>query len=102
MTRRQRLFNKSEPDVLWWFCVVGAALLSASASAGSESWTLSGKTMGTSYSVVLADTVSPRMRNHIGGAVAQRLSDLEAVFSTYRNDSAISEFNRGQSLDWRV
>ena len=63
----------------------------------AEMATLTGKTMGTSYSV----TVPTRhASNQLADAIAYRLEELENIFSTWRQDSEISRFNVSRSSDW--
>ncbi|MGD9096097.1 MAG: FAD:protein FMN transferase, partial [Chromatiales bacterium] len=59
--------------------------------------TLSGKTMGTSYSI----TVPARhASNRLADSIDQRLEELENIFSTWRDDSEISRFNASRSTGW--
>ncbi len=62
-----------------------------------EMATLTGKTMGTTYSITApAAEVSKQLADRI----EQRLEELETIFSTWRQDSEISRFNANRSSDW--
>ena len=62
-----------------------------------EMATLTGKTMGTTYSITApAAEVSKQHADRI----EQRLEELETIFSTWRQDSEISRFNANRSSDW--
>ena len=62
-----------------------------------EMATLTGKTMGTTYSIrAPAAEVGKQLANRI----EQRLEELENIFSTWRDDSEISHFNASRSSDW--
>ncbi len=53
---------------------------------------LEGKTMGTYYSIAYADTVNYQHE------IDSVLKDFDKALSTYRDDSEISQFNQGDSL----
>ena len=68
--------------------------------AGRAVLALSGSTMGTSYSVQVADPPPS-----IDGAALQRridalLADVNGLMSTYQPDSELSRFNSSRSTDW--
>ena len=64
---------------------------------GSEMATLSGKTMGTTYSISVP---AQHADETLAVTIEQRLEDLENIFSTWRDDSEISQFNASRSNDW--
>ena len=59
--------------------------------------TLTGKTMGTTYSVTVP---AGKVSNALADSIGQRLEELENIFSTWRQDSEISRFNADRSSDW--
>ena len=63
----------------------------------SEMATLSGKTMGTTYSISVP---AQHADETLAVTIEQRLEDLENIFSTWRDDSEISQFNASRSNDW--
>jgi len=60
--------------------------------------TLRGETMGTTYQVHIAGTVTDAQPWR--DKVQQCLDDVNARMSTYRADSEVSRFNRTDSTDW--
>lgn len=59
-----------------------------------------GRTMGTTYSVKIAqEDFSQAARAELAGAIADRLERVDALMSTYREDSELSRFNRHASLE---
>jgi thiamine biosynthesis lipoprotein len=57
--------------------------------------------MGTTY-VVKAVAVPPSVtRESLQAETDAILRRIDSIFSTYRNDSEISRFNRGGSVDWQ-
>lgn len=68
---------------------------------GRDALTLTGATMGTTYSVVL-----PGLHRGDDGAAALHrgidavLDEVNDLMSTYRADSALSRFNASASVDW--
>ncbi|MDX1346328.1 MAG: FAD:protein FMN transferase, partial [Sedimenticolaceae bacterium] len=62
-----------------------------------EMATLTGKTMGTTYSITAP---AAEVSNQLADRIEQRLEELEDIFSTWRNDSEISRFNANSSSDW--
>ncbi len=67
-----------------------------------------GKTMGTSYSIIfyypesLGKTANAQTIVEIKKDVDARLEALENVMSTYRQDSALSQFNQSSVNEWHV
>ena len=59
-----------------------------------------GETMGTFYSVTIEghDLDSPTLHK----AVKRRLDELEQCFSNWRDDSAVSQWNRSTSIDFQA
>jgi FAD:protein FMN transferase len=73
--------------------------LAVSASA-AEPVGITGRAMGTSWSVKLIQPSTPVELAIVQRRVANRLEELERQFSTYRADSTISRFNAAQHTDW--
>ena len=59
---------------------------------------LAGSTMGTSYTVTVPGA-NERDEPVIAGAVQDELERVDALMSTYREDSELSRFNRHESPD---
>ncbi len=72
---------------------------SSMASAESGEVTLSGQTMGTTYTVkaFLPKTTD---RNAIGEAIVEELEEINTRMSTYLPDSEVSRFNRAAPGEW--
>ncbi len=59
---------------------------------------LSGEAMGTSYSVKF---FAPASAEHaLAEGVAAKLAEVDALMSTYRQDSELSRFNKHEGTDW--
>lgn len=56
---------------------------------------LSGSTMGTTWRAIIVSTTPPDPK-----LIQQHLDHLESIFSTWRNDSAIQQFNHQNHTDW--
>ncbi|MDR0611755.1 MAG: FAD:protein FMN transferase [Planctomycetaceae bacterium] len=62
-----------------------------------------GMTMGTDYSVKVADFVkgtNPDVWKNIETLIQQRLDEIDRMMSTYRTESEVSRFNNSDSTDW--
>jgi thiamine biosynthesis lipoprotein len=62
-----------------------------------------GMTMGTDYSVKVADFVkgtNPDVWKNIETLIQQRLDEIDRLMSTYRTESEVSRFNNSDSADW--
>ncbi|MFV2067203.1 MAG: FAD:protein FMN transferase [Pirellulales bacterium] len=62
--------------------------------------TVSGSTMGTTYTVRIAGSLAPAEQELWQRRVQQCLDGVDARMSTYRADSEVSRFNRSASTDW--
>ncbi len=84
--------------------IVAAAMIAAVSIPRHEQGvlftTLSGATMGTTYSVRIAGDLSPAQKEQWQLRVQQCLDNVNARMSTYRADSEVSRFNRSASADW--
>ena len=65
-----------------------------------ETAAVSGRAMGTTWSVKFVQPDRPLTRESVERAVADRLEQLEQLFSTYRPQSAISRFNAAADTGW--
>jgi FAD:protein FMN transferase len=61
---------------------------------------LSGRAMGTTWSVKFMQPTGQLDAAMIERSVAERLEQLEQVFSTYRRQSEVSRFNAAHHTDW--
>ncbi|MDR2755654.1 MAG: FAD:protein FMN transferase [Planctomycetaceae bacterium] len=62
-----------------------------------------GMTMGTDYSVKVADFVKGTKHDvwkNIETQIQQRIEGIDRAMSTYRTDSEVSRFNNSDSADW--
>ena len=62
---------------------------------------LHGQTMGTSYSVQIAQPPSTVALEALRQDIEQTLEDINAQMSTYRPESELSRFNHSASTDWQ-
>jgi len=62
---------------------------------------LSGRTMGTSYSVKIAPAPSEAQRQALAQQIDARLREINAQMSTYLADSDLMRFNAASSTDWQ-
>lgn len=79
--------------VAWGALIVTAPLMAR--YAGSRDATLAGETMGTTWSVRIADTAPDRQKlRRLQADISTALEELNRQMSTWREDSEISQFNR--------
>ena len=62
--------------------------------------TLDGATMGTSYKVVIATGPAEFDSAKLQTVIDARLAEIDALMSTWRDDSELSRFNASTSTDW--
>jgi FAD:protein FMN transferase len=81
-------------------CVILLASVSACLGQNKELISISGLTMGTTYSVKLIpnDTVLDKSVLHTD--IEKILADINQAMSTYINDSELSRFNQAKVSDW--
>ena len=79
-----------------------AALLFVLASCGDRapSYELQGHTMGTQFSVTVAQPMERESRQDLQRDIEAVLEEVEDAMSTYRADSEVSRFNASPSTDW--
>ena len=88
----------------WAVMLTGVLLLAAGCddssapTAGGQSWTAEGKTMGTYYRVTLASP-PPEALPGLKEDIARQLEQDDHELSTYRQDSVLSDFNRYAGTD---
>ena len=61
---------------------------------------LTGQIMGTYYRVTIAENLPPPKLDHLATFVEGKLTRINHLMSTYRDDSEISRFNRFESSEW--
>jgi thiamine biosynthesis lipoprotein len=85
-------------------CLRGAAIVAAMALAltgcSREPWHLTGKTMGTTYSIKVVAPAEGTDPERLKAAIDDELERINALMSTYIPDSELSRFNRSRSIDW--
>lgn len=86
--------------IIWCAAVSLAAGLCASCSGAAPALAFSGATMGTSYSVTVADRPASMDPEALRAGVEEVLERIETSMSTWREDSELSRFNRLRSADW--
>ena len=60
-----------------------------------------GKTMGPIvYRVVVVETTTALDKDQLGKAIQERLDHVNALMSTYQDDSDVTRFNKSRSKDW--
>ncbi|WP_414660923.1 FAD:protein FMN transferase [Horticoccus sp. 23ND18S-11] len=74
--------------------------MAASGLTAAESVSVSGRAMGTTWTVTWVQPETAVASAVIAGAVAERLEALEQIFSTYREQSELMRFNATQRADW--
>ena len=61
--------------------------------------TVHGKTMGTTWSAILVGDADEAVEAET--LIQSRFDELEAIFSTWKKDSAVATFNASPSTDWQ-
>jgi len=89
------MLNKIIISLLVFICLVGC-------DGKEQKVEISGRTMGTSYHIVLSDSLS---NEHATKEALQKelddiLINVNQQMSTYISDSEISQFNQSKSLEW--
>ncbi len=80
--------------------VLALIALAAPTALAAEPARLTGRALGTTWTVKFVET--DRLQDHatLHTLIAQKLEHLEQQFSTYRANSELSRFNAAQSTDW--
>lgn len=88
-------------------CVLALSAALAVTAAGcnrakpqSDVVTISGRTMGTTYSVKIAGLPQAHTREQVQKEIAKRLETVDRQMSTWRKDSEISRFNAQRGTGW--
>ena len=79
--------------------ILGFLFLFNSCGSRNDSYTFSGNTMGTTYSIKLVFEDMKYDKKQIENSIDSILSDLNQQMSTWINESEISLFNKNLSLD---
>jgi thiamine biosynthesis lipoprotein len=82
------------------FLLVCAALAAPAAAAPPQPSALFGPTMGTSYTVKIAQPLDAEAKTELARAIDAALDDVNGKMSTYLDDSELSRFNASTSTDW--
>lgn len=77
-----------------------AAMTATVAKGASTPVALSGRAMGTTWSVKFVPSAPAPAADVVERAVTERLEQLEQIFSTYRADSELSRFNASGRTEW--
>ncbi len=80
--------------------IVLASFAGAVTESAAETVTLTGRAMGTSWSVKFRQPDLPLDQEAVFHEVAARLEELEQIFSTHRPQSHLSHFNAQAVTDW--
>lgn len=96
-TNASMLFRQT---VIFLTQIACVALTACDRIAGNELVTLSGNTMGTTFSVAISDPISKIERDDLKEQILETLDALEAVASTYRENSEISSLNSRSHGEW--
>ncbi len=92
--------NLALPPLLLVSVLILAGSAARAADAEREARTLSGRTMGTTYSVVLGGAVpTAAERRRLAAVVGAELARIDGLMSTYKPDSELSRFNRHAATD---
>jgi thiamine biosynthesis lipoprotein len=75
-------------------------LLLASCGERTPSWQLTGDTMGTQFTVTVAQAIDGELRDELQQDIDAALQDVENAMSTYLVHSEISRFNASASTGW--
>lgn len=75
-------------------------LLACVARVGAEPAKISGRAMGTDWTVTYVPAPSMPAAEEIARRVAARLEGLEQMFSTYRPNSEVSRLNAARTTEW--
>lgn len=86
-------------------CLAGLAAVGCLGLTGcgpQKSLHLQGKTMGTTWSLQVADPISTTKKKDIGASIQHELDALESELSHWQPDSDLSRWNQSTSTDWQT
>ena len=86
--------------LLFLSCTLGCTETSESPTGPPPEFVISGETMGTTYTIRLADLSAGETLESIQVAVDEELVTVNQQMSTYIDDSELSRFNTSTSDDW--
>lgn len=81
--------------------IVALVIVAASGLTAAESFSVSGRAMGTTWKVTWVPPEPLVAPAAIERAVAERLETLEQIFSTYREQSELMRLNASQRTEWQ-
>ena len=76
------------------------ALSILAACSQPEDWMIQGSAMGTSYTIRISHPPADLSQDELATMLAAEIERVEALMSTYRPESELSQFNRSDSTDW--
>jgi len=79
---------------------LAALALAACGSSHRDAWELSGGTMGTTFSIVIASPPASLSLDTLQKEIEGVLDHVDALASTWRADSELSAFNTSDATDW--
>jgi thiamine biosynthesis lipoprotein len=82
------------------FRLVLVVLLLTSCSERTPSWQLTGNTMGTQFTITVAQAMRGELRDELQQDIDAALEEVENAMSTYLVYSEISRFNASPSTGW--
>jgi len=88
---------------MYRFAILSALFFAAGCNSPGEEHrllTLSGETMGTTYTVKVVDLPESQVETELALKLKSELDRLEDLMSTYREDSELSRLNRNTSGEW--
>ena len=65
-----------------------------------DDWVIQGSAMGTTYTVRISHPPADLGRDELAKALDVEIERVEALMSTYRPESELSQFNSSDSTDW--
>ncbi len=77
-----------------------SAMLAALGGCSHGDWHLTGNTMGTTYSVRIVAPETNSGADNLQDEIEAELSKINALMSTYTEESQLSRFNSSDSIDW--
>ncbi|MAV30547.1 MAG: lipoprotein ApbE [Cycloclasticus sp.] len=80
---------------------ISISFLTGCESPSSTGTFLAGQTMGTTYHITLAESVTRQIETSLKQEIDARLLEVNDSFSTYINSSEVSQFNNYKGTDWQ-
>jgi thiamine biosynthesis lipoprotein len=93
-------WNVVKPTVCLQVWLAAFCWLATPALPATEPLTITGRALGTTYSVKINSRQTNLAPKEIQKLIESRLAEIDRQMSTYRKDSEISRFNSAQSTNW--